>query len=148
MRPAPELRGFTLLEVVVSVAILGIASTALFSAFGRSIDTIRRVDDLHRYQLAAEEVMNRVLLLGSLPGRGTARGRFDHIDAEWTVAIEPWIPERLDGQPESGVVRIDVAVGWDGRSGPREVRIETVRPSALYYDRVEFARAIEEVFPR
>ena len=72
----PE-RGFTLIEVVVAITILGISSTALFGLFGTSANNLRKIEDLHRYQLAAEEVMNRVLLLPSLPGSGRAGGRLD-----------------------------------------------------------------------
>ena len=56
-------RGFTLVEVVVAVTILGTASVALLGLFGRSVDNIRRVEDLRRYQLAGEEVMKAIYRL-------------------------------------------------------------------------------------
>ena len=65
-------RGFTLIEVVVAVAILGLSSSALFGLFSTSVDNLRRIEKLHRYQLAAAEVMNRVLLLPVLPADGQA----------------------------------------------------------------------------
>jgi hypothetical protein len=119
----------------------------LFSLFGRSIDNIRRMDELHSYQLAGEEVMNRVLLLGSVPAGGEARGRLDAIDADWTVRILPWIPETLEGRPDQAIIRIEVEVAWDGRAGRRNLVLETVRPSSLSYDAVEFREAIDAVFP-
>ena len=140
-------QGFTLIEVVVALAILGLTGSALFSLFARSIDNIRRMEDLHGYQLAGEEVMNRVLLLGSVPANGEARGRFNQIGADWTVRIQPWIPETFEGRPERAIVRIEVEVAWDGRSGRRNVLLETVRPSPLSYDDAEFRRAIDRVFP-
>ena len=54
--------GFTLIEVMVAAAVLGIAATALFSLLSRSLSNIRTIEDLHHYQLAGEDVMNRVLL--------------------------------------------------------------------------------------
>ncbi len=140
-------RGFTLIEVVVSMAILGLAGSALFSLFGRSIDNIRRMEDLHSYQLAGEEVMSRVFLLGRLPADGEAQGRFDQIDADWTVRVLPWIPETLEGRPDQAIVRIEVEIEWDGRSGRRNLLLETMRPSLLSYDDGEFRDAIESVFP-
>jgi prepilin-type N-terminal cleavage/methylation domain-containing protein len=140
-------KGFTLIEVIVAVAILGLTGSALFSLFGRSIDNIRRMDELHSYQLAGEEVMNRVLLLGSVPAGGEARGRLDAIDADWTVRILPWIPETLEGRPDQAIIRIEVEVAWDGRAGRRNLVLETVRPSSLSYDAVEFREAIDAVFP-
>ena len=64
--------GFTLIEVVVAVSILGITSSAFFGLFSSSVQNLRRIEDLHHYQLGAEEVMNRVLLLPELPAGGTA----------------------------------------------------------------------------
>jgi prepilin-type N-terminal cleavage/methylation domain-containing protein len=140
-------QGFTLIEVIVAVAILGLSGSALFSLFGRSIDNIRRMEELHSYQLAGEEVMNRVLLLGSVPANGEARGRLDQIDADWTVRILPWIPQTLEGRPDQAIIRIEVEVAWDGRSGRRNVLLEMVRPSLLSYDDLEFRQAIDGVFP-
>ena len=140
-------KGFTLIEVIVAVAILGLAGSALFSLFGRSIDNIRRMEELHSYQLAGEEVMNRVLLLGQVPGDGEARGRLDQIDADWRVRILPWIPENLEGRPEQAIIRIEVEVSWDGRAGRRNLVLETVRPSSLRYDAIDFRQEIDAVFP-
>jgi len=140
-------KGFTLIEVIVAVAVLGLAGSALFSLFGRSIDNIRRMEELHSYQLAGEEVMNRVLLLGQVPADGEARGRLDQIDADWRVRILPWIPETLEGSPEQAIIRIEVEVSWDGRAGRRNLVLETVRPSLLRYDAIEFRQAIDAVFP-
>jgi prepilin-type N-terminal cleavage/methylation domain-containing protein len=142
-----EQKGFTLIEVIVAVAILGLTGSALFSLFGRSIDNIRRMEELHSYQLAGEEVMNRVLLLGRVPAAGEVRGRLDQIDADWTVRIVPWIPDTLEGRPDQAIVRIEVEIAWDGRSGRRNLLLETIRPSLLSYDDLEFRQAIDDVFP-
>ena len=139
--------GFTLIEVVVAVAILGLTSVSLFGLFSTSVDNLRRIEDLHRYQLGAEEVMNRVLLLPVLPADGQASGRLRQVDADWLVRVEPWIPQDFDGRPENAVVRIIVEVGFEGRSERRTIRLETVRPSRLSYDALNFSRAIEDLFP-
>jgi len=141
-------RGFTLIEVVVAVTILGLSSSALFGLFGASVNNLRKIEELHRYQLAAEEVMNRVLLLPSLPGSGRAGGRLDQMDANWTLRVEPWIPSNLDGRPAAAIVRVEVEIFWEGRSGSRRVRIETVRPAGISYDIADFGRSIDDVFPQ
>ena len=140
-------RGFTLIEVVVAVAILGLSSSALFGLFSTSVDNLRRIEELHRYQLAADEVMNRVLLLPVLPASGQAVGRKSQIDADWRVRVAPWIPESVDGRPEQAIVKIVAEIEFDGRSGRRNIRLETVKPSALTYAPQDFQRAIDNVFP-
>ena len=142
----PE-RGFTLIEVVVAITILGMSSTALFGLFGTSANNLRKIEDLHRYQLAAEEVMNRVLLLPSLPGSGRAGGRLDQVDANWTLLVEPWIPSSLAARPATAIVRVEVEVFWEGRSGRRRVWLETVRSAGISYDNADFGRSIDNVFP-
>ena len=140
-------RGFTLIEVVVAVAILGLSLSALFGLFSTSVDNIRRIDELHRYHLAAADVMNRVLLLPVLPADGQASGRLSQIDADWRVRVEPWIPESFDGRPAQAIVKIVVEIEFDGRSGRRNISLETVRPSPLTYTPQDFQRAIDDVFP-
>ena len=140
-------RGFTLIEVVVAVAILGLTSSALFGLFSTSVDNLRRIEKLHRYQLAAAEVMNRVLLLPVLPAGGQAGGRLPQIDANWSVQVVPWIPESLDGRPQQAIVKIVVEVEFDGRSGRRNINLETVKPSPLTYTPQDFQGAIDDVFP-
>ena len=61
--------------------------------------------------------------------------------------ILPWIPETLEGSPEQAIIRIEVEVSWDGRAGRRNLVLETVRPSLLRYDAIEFRQAIDAVFP-
>ena len=91
--------------------------------------------------------MNRVLLLPVLPADGQASGRLRQVDADWLVRVEPWIPQDFDGRPENAVVRIIVEVGFEGRSERRTIRMETVRPSRVSYDALNFSRAIEDLFP-
>jgi general secretion pathway protein I len=140
-------RGFSLVEVMVAAAILGMAATALFGLFSRSLLNLGRIQDLHHYQLAGEEVMNRVLLLPSLPPGGTIEGRIDRLDARWVVNVSPWIPANLEDRPADAVLKIDVEILWQSRSDERSIKLETVRVSALQYSDYDFKRAVENVFP-
>jgi prepilin-type N-terminal cleavage/methylation domain-containing protein len=140
-------RGFTLIEVMVAAAVLGITATALFGLFSTSLGNLQKVEELHRYQLAAEEIMNRVLLLSALPGEAEAEGRIDNLSARWTVQVVPWIPETLEGNPADAVLKIDVQVFWPGRSAEQSVRLETVRPQRVIYSNYDLEGAIAGVFP-
>jgi prepilin-type N-terminal cleavage/methylation domain-containing protein len=142
-----SVRGFTLIEVMVAAAVLGITATALFGLFSASLGNLGKVEKLHRYHIAAEEIMNRVMLLQNLPGAGQAEGRIDKLDARWMVTVAPWIPETLDGNPADAVLKIDVQVLWPGRSGEQSVRLETVKPVRVNYSDYDFEGAIAGVFP-
>jgi prepilin-type N-terminal cleavage/methylation domain-containing protein len=141
-------RAFTLIEVMVATAVLGIAATALFSLLSRSISNIGTIENLHRYHLACEEVMNRVLLLPNLPGGGTIEGRLEALDADYAVNLTPWIPETLQDRPAEAVMKIDVEVTWQGRAGRRNVRLETVKTTKLNYEQYDYERALETALPQ
>jgi len=139
--------GFTLIEVVIATAILGIAATALFSLISRSLSNVRKVEDLHHYQLAGEELMNRVLMLSSLPPGGKIQGDLPQINARWIVELTPWIPGKLENNPPEAVMKVDVHVVWAGRSGQREIQLETVKAATLSYSNNDFKKAIENALP-
>jgi general secretion pathway protein I len=143
-----QARGFTLIEVIVAVAVIGLAATALFSLLSTSLFNLRKVEDLHHLQLAGEDLMNRVLLLPALPAPALAQGRLDenNLDARWTVRVMPWIPERLEGNPANAVLKIDVELQWRGRSGERTMKLETVKPAAVAYG-MDLNAAIARIIP-
>ena len=136
-------RGFTLIEVIVAAAILGMAATALFSLFSKSLFNLRKIDDIRQYQLATERVMNCALLVPQLPPGGRAEGRLDRIGARWIVNVAPWMPATLDNQPDGAVMKIDVQVSWAGRSGKQSLTMETVKPAALSYTTNDLQKTLE-----
>jgi general secretion pathway protein I len=142
-------RGFTLIEVLVAAAVLGITASALFGLFSKSLFNIGRVEDLHRYELAAENVMNRVLLLPVLPGGGEANGVLDDSGARWNVTVQPWAPADLASKPAEGILRVGVSVTWPGRSIPRRIEIEALKPAKITYSYTyDFRAVIEDSLPK
>ncbi len=140
-------RGFTLIEVMVAVAVIGLAATALFSLLSTSLFNLRRVEDLHRVQLAGEGLMNRVLLIAALPPSADVRGRIDDLDAQWLVRIRPWLPKDLEGHPPAAVMKVDVEIRWQGRAGERTTKLETVRPAVIDYNSSNLNDAIQNILP-
>ena len=140
-------RGFTLIEVMVAAAVIGIAATALFALLSRSMVNVRKVQDLHHYQLAGEAVMNRVLLLSVLPPGGTIDGPVKGLDAHWAVKVTPWIPAVLEGNPGEAVMKIEVEILWPGKSGQRNVKLEAVKAAKLAYSDYDFQKAVENAIP-
>jgi prepilin-type N-terminal cleavage/methylation domain-containing protein len=124
-------RGFTLIEVLVAASVLGIVATALFGLFGKSLSNLRKVEDLHRYELAAKDVMNRVLVMSSLPPSAVAQGVIDNLGATWTVNIAPWDPPTLEKKADQAVVKINVVVSWPGRSSQRSIELVSLRAAKI-----------------
>jgi prepilin-type N-terminal cleavage/methylation domain-containing protein len=140
-------RGFTLIEVLVAAAVLGITATALFGLFSKSLFNLRKIEDLHRYELAGQDVMNRVLLLSTLPAPAQAGGALDN-GARWTVNVNPWAPSSLEEKPEEAVLRIDVVVTWPGRSSQRSIEVEALKVAKVTYANYDLQGALENVFPQ
>jgi len=141
-------RGFTLIEILVAAAVLGITASALFGLFSKSLFNLRRVEDLHRYELGAQDVMNRVLALSTLPAPAQAGGALDSIGAHWTVRVNPWAPSNLEGKPAEAILRIDVIVTWPGRSTQRSLEVEALKVAKVTYADYDLQAAVESVFPR
>jgi general secretion pathway protein I len=142
-------RGFTLIEVLVAAAVLGITASALFGLFSKSLFNIGRLEEQHRYELAAQDVMNRVLMQTTLPGSGMTSGALDDNGGRWTVTVHPWAPPDLQSQPAEGILRVVVGVTWPGRSALRRIELEALKPAEITYsNNYDFQSAIENVFPR
>jgi general secretion pathway protein I len=137
--------GFTLIEVIVAAAILGMTATALFGLFSKSLFNLKKIGDIRQYQLASEKIMNCALLLPQLPPSGRAEGRFDRIGARWILNVTPWMPQSLDNQPPNAVMKLDVQVVWSGRNGDRSIALETLKPASLSYSNYDFQRSFETI---
>lgn len=104
--------GFTLLEVLIALAILAIASTAVISQSGQSIRQLHR---LEQKSVALWIADNQIAYLRGLPswpstGRRSEQlemsGALWNIDTEVTATSEPWLR------------KIDVSVAVDGSNDP------------------------------
>jgi prepilin-type N-terminal cleavage/methylation domain-containing protein len=140
-------RGFTLIEVLVAAGVLGITASALFGLLSHSLFNLRKVEDLHRYELVAEDVMNRVLLSSTL-APASAQGPADDRGAQWNVSVSPWAPPALDGKPDQAVFRIDVAVSWPGRSARQNIKVESLKVARVAYSNYDLQSTIETAYPR
>jgi len=141
-------RGFTLIEVLVAMAVLGIASVALFSLISTSLSNLRKLEDLHHYQLAAEDVMNRIQLLQKLPAQGSISGSVANLAADWTLSVAPWYPADLSGKPDQGIMKIDLQMNWRTRTGQRQLHLESLKPATIAYANYDFSQALDKAVPR
>ena len=139
--------GFTLIEVLVAAGVIGITASALFGLLSHSLFNLRKVEDLHRYELVAEDVMNRVLLSSTLAAPASAQGSIDDRGAEWDVSVSPWAPPTLEGKPDQAVFRINVVVSWPGRSSRQNIQVESLKVAKVAYSNYDLARTLEVAYP-
>src|ERR1051325_2990399 len=80
--------GFTLLEVLVAVAVLATALVSLLSLHGKNIQTVAYDQQLSRATLLAQDLMTRTLVTEPFPDPTRNSGAFAH-DPEhrWEVAV-------------------------------------------------------------
>ena len=78
-------RGFTLLEVIVALAILGISIGVTMHIFSGGLKNIHRIDMAHRAMHHAENVMNEVLVDQDIRGPLQVA---DDLDEEFAYLVE------------------------------------------------------------
>lgn len=100
-------RGFSLLEIVVAVAILGAGVGAALQIFSGGMNNIRRIDMAHRAMNHAENVMNEILSDQNILGPITLSGQLDD-DFSFDVAVDYWEPPNQGLQLELVENRIDL----------------------------------------
>src|SRR5215471_14613966 len=123
-------RGFTLLEVVVALAIAGLALVGLFRAGSGglvSVDTAAR----------AEEAVQRAQSHLAAVGRNAAlaEGEFTGDDGagyRWTLRVRPLMTRQSlgqDGISPAGTTlfSVEVVISWPARAGERSVVLRTLR---------------------
>ncbi len=103
----PESRGFTLIEVVVALAILGIGMLAVFKTIG---DTVHNVDELRDRSFAewiADNRITEVRISGEMPSVEETTGEVEFAGRQWH-----WVTKVSQTQVQ-GLRRIDVSVRRD-----------------------------------
>jgi general secretion pathway protein I len=103
----PESRGFTLIEVVVALAILGIGMLAVFKTIG---DTVHNVDELRDRSFAewiADNRITEVRVSGEMPSVEETAGEVEFAGRQWH-----WLSKVSQTQVQ-GLRRIDVSVRRD-----------------------------------
>ena len=117
-RPALGQRGFSLVEMLAALVILGLALGALYQAASGATRNARVSAEYAIATTLAESQLDAFVI--SRPDVGaTQRGRYG--DYEWERWVE-LIPER----EESGIGWMRIVVSWPGESQPRTVSLSTI----------------------
>ena len=117
-RAAHGQRGFSLVEMLAALIILGLALGALYHAASGATRNARVAAEYAIATTLAESELDAFVI--SRPNVGvTQRGRYG--DYEWERWVE-LIPER----DESGIGWMRIVVSWSGESQPRTVSLSTI----------------------
>lgn len=105
-------RGFTLLEVLIALAVVAVALAALGRAGAQAIETHRVLEEQTLALWVADNVLAEIRLEGQpSSGRRQGQARMARRDWHWDALIQP--------APGGELMRIDVAVYLDpARTAP------------------------------
>jgi general secretion pathway protein I len=116
--------GFTLLEVLVAVAIVAIALLTFMGLHLRSLDATIRAQDLTTAVLLAQAKM---ATMGEFPDTGEEKGRFEGPELErfqWSTAVTEHTLDALEGGQSVSVRRLEVTVYWADGQQTRHYTLE------------------------
>src|SRR5712691_4780285 len=122
--------GFTLLEVVVALAIAGLALVGLFRAGSGGLFA---VDTAARAQEAVQRAQSHLAAVGR--DAALVEGEFTGDDGagyRWTLRVRPLTARQSLGQngissATATLFDVEVAISWPARAGERSVVLRTSR---------------------
>lgn len=104
---SPDSRGFTLIEVVVALAILGIGMLAVFKTIGDTVNNVEVLRDRSFAEWIADNRITEVRLTGEMPSVEEKAGEVEFAGRQWH-----WVTKVSQTQVR-GMRRIDVSVRRD-----------------------------------
>ena len=119
-----DVTGFTLLEVLVAVAIVAIALLTFMGLHLRSLDATIRAQDLTTAVLLAQAKM---ATMGEFPDTGEEKGRFEGPELErfqWSTAVTEHTLDALEGGQTVSVRRLEVTIYWADGQQTRHYTLE------------------------
>ena len=118
--------GFTLLEVMVAIAILGVTLITLFELFSGTLKLARVSEDYLKATLLAQKKMNDLRLKNFILEEGKEAGGFEEDpDYKWSVTMEPYKTEFKRGKEKEEIKKVELRVLW--KSGARHKEFNLVR---------------------
>jgi general secretion pathway protein I len=110
-------RGFTLIEVLVALAIVAVGMAAVMRALSSSADTVFYLKDKTFAQWVALNQIANLRVTGQIPAVGNSEGDIDYAGRKWhwrqeVVASEVPGVERIDVRVRPADVKGDANSGW------------------------------------
>jgi general secretion pathway protein I len=119
----PHMRGFTLIEVMIAFAILGLALGALYGAFENALARSRHDVRFREGTMIAQSLLARA---GSEIPRGQDNYREDWNGYTYELTQEPASSAEGSSAVLQPSVRVTTTVRWSEGGKSREIRISTL----------------------
>jgi general secretion pathway protein I len=120
--------GFTLIEVLVALAILGVSLAAIYEAFGTGLRNERQTR-LYEDALALAEA--RLAQAGTELPAEVGRWNGEENGFQWTLRLQPAADEPLAYKPSLvRLLEVSVEVAWPDRGGRKAIRLHSFRLAA------------------
>ncbi|MBP6799250.1 MAG: prepilin-type N-terminal cleavage/methylation domain-containing protein [Luteimonas sp.] len=135
--PSPESRvpttqrGFTLLEIIVAFAVLGLALTLLLGTLSGGTRQVRWSADSGRAALHAQSLLDATGV-GEVLKPGRSVGEFEDGRYRWVMDVAPYVdrsrpPPRMVDAFAPRLMQLQLTVAW-GEGGPRErLQLQSLR---------------------
>jgi len=115
--------GFTLLEVVIAIAILGVTFAFTMELLASGVRSVKASEEYIQAALLARQKMAEVVMTSSLDG--TADGGELGGGFRWVSEIQP-LPQEEEELP-ARLYQVWVRVTWPGRRGEKSLDLYTMR---------------------
>jgi prepilin-type N-terminal cleavage/methylation domain-containing protein len=118
--------GFTLIEVLVAMTVLGLGFGVLFSLSARSLDGMRRARDTERRFEFARAKLAEIRLVPRIKIGDRASGSLED-GTQWTAEVFPFVQPVKEGPfaNPNGIARIHFSMEWQGRNQPLHWEVDT-----------------------
>jgi general secretion pathway protein I len=122
--------GFTLIEVIGAIALLGIAFAVLLQAMGASLRLASNAAERTQAVLRAQSLLDSAYVMQP-PRAGVTRGQFDE-RYRWRLDVRPWQPATASVAdagtiPQLHVYRLQLEVSWGAAAHEQHVQFATLR---------------------
>lgn len=137
LKPAPHReRGFTLIEVLVASAIMGIAVAGILGGLSTASRNASKLTQMDRAALLAQQKMDEILVDPSIPRKVPMQGFFDRnlaggTTAGWSARVLPFEAAPGAGAGQWVLDRVEVEVWWMDGPTRRTFSMEGYRRGIL-----------------
>jgi len=126
-------RGFTLIEIAIAMAVLGLGVVSALQVFGGAVQLARSAGRRTEAVMHAKALMDSTLWAPEL-AHAVAHGEIGD-GFRWTRDIQPAGPEEgVDGEARADVRLsiVEVVIEWDEPAGVKTYRLATMRVEPNY----------------